>query len=642
MDALWADDPAELGPFTLRGRLGSGGMGVVYLGETADGRRAAVKVVHAHLTGDRAFRDRFAREIEVARRVVGPWTAQVLEADPEGPRPWLATEYVEGPSLEDQVSRAGPLPPGAVRPLAEKLAEALAALHASGVVHRDLKPSNVLLAPDGPRLIDFGIARALDATKITHTGHVIGTPAFMSPEQAAGDEAQAPSDVFSLASVVVFAATGSGPFGHTANPVAMLLRISQQEPSTDGVPDALRPHLRECLVRDPAARPTAEELARRLRPVRPTLVEPPGDPTIIPGPAEPAPAVPRVAGWAVGRGPLPWLLAANGVLAVVVVVLVVLVNQPVPVTHAPQAAAAGAQLPAARTVAQVADIPIGQLAMDLAVTPDGGHVVVQTILGTHIVDTASRTASDPVPVGSLATAIAPDGSRAYVPGQRTIDVVDIGAARVVGELPVPEDIRDLVLSPDGATGYASVRDRPEVLTIEMATGRVVATSPVGVTDAQLGISPDGATLYLLSGRIGDQSADVVLAVDTRTMEVAATIAGWAGWAAFRPDDEVFLGGNGGYTVVRGATREAVRTVRFPNVADAAVIAVAVSPSGGLIALGDTDGGLRLVDAATQVEIAAVPLDAVPNELSFAPDGRSLYAATDARTLVVIDTDAVAR
>jgi serine/threonine protein kinase len=217
-----------------------------------------------------------------------------------------------------------------VTTLAVQLSEALAALHASEVVHRDLKPSNVLLAADGPRLIDFGIAQALDATKITHTGHVIGTPAFMSPEQAAGDDAKAPSDVFSLASVVVFAATGSGPFGNTANPVAMLLRISQQEPSTDGLPDTLRLHMEACFARDPAARPTAQQFAQRLRPVEPTLAHAPAT-LALTSPFEssgPVPQVPLVR----GNRPLQWLLAANGLLVVVLAILVIVVTAPVPVT----------------------------------------------------------------------------------------------------------------------------------------------------------------------------------------------------------------------------------------------------------------------------------------------------------------------
>src|SRR4051794_13224451 len=160
---LEPDDPPALGPFVLSGRLGSGGMGVVYLADDGDGRAAAVKVVHPHLIGDPDFRARFGREIAVARAVDAPWTARVLDADPHGARPWLATEFVDGPALDEQVGRTGGLSSAALEILALRLAESLAALHAAGVVHRDLKPSNVLLAEDGPRLIDFGIARSLDA-----------------------------------------------------------------------------------------------------------------------------------------------------------------------------------------------------------------------------------------------------------------------------------------------------------------------------------------------------------------------------------------------------------------------------------------------------------------------------------------------
>ncbi|WP_051579976.1 serine/threonine-protein kinase [Pseudonocardia acaciae] len=269
MRTLWEDDPAELGGYRIVGRLGTGGMGQVYLGRDRGGRCAAVKVVHPGLADDPAFRARFAREVATARAIDAPWTAAVLGADPGAARPWLATEYVPGPSLEQAVAGSGPLPAPAVRVLAARMAEALAGLHAAGVVHRDVKPSNVILAEDGPRLIDFGISTATDATdatRITHTGAMLGTPAYMSPEQASDEPVGAASDLFSLASVLVFAATGRGPFGEASNPVALLLRIARDEPRLAGVPDELRPALQRCLAKDPAARPAAADLAAGLAP----------------------------------------------------------------------------------------------------------------------------------------------------------------------------------------------------------------------------------------------------------------------------------------------------------------------------------------------------------------------------------------
>jgi len=213
MQELQPGDPQLIGPYRLRGRLGAGGMGRVYLGLSPGGRAAAVKVIRADLAQDPEFRARFRREITVARKVSGLFTAPVIDADLDGPVPWLATAYVPGPSLAEAVSEHGPLPPRSVLALAKGLAEGLNAIHAAGVVHRDLKPANVLLAQDGPRVIDFGISRAAEASALTHTGLVVGSPGFMSPEQAEGREVGPPSDIFSLGAVLAFAATGHGPFG---------------------------------------------------------------------------------------------------------------------------------------------------------------------------------------------------------------------------------------------------------------------------------------------------------------------------------------------------------------------------------------------------------------------------------------------
>src|ERR1035437_3373731 len=218
MHELQPGDPQMIGPYRLRGRLGAGGMGQVFLGLSAGGVAVAVKVIRAELTTDPEFRARFRREVAVARKVSGLFTAPVIDADLDGAVPWLATAYVSGPSLAEAVSDHGPLPAGSVLALAAGLAEGLSAIHAAGVVHRDLKPANVLLAADGPRVIDFGISRAAENGALTHTGLVVGSPGFMSPEQAAGREVGPPSDIFSLRAVLAFAATGEGPFGTGSTP----------------------------------------------------------------------------------------------------------------------------------------------------------------------------------------------------------------------------------------------------------------------------------------------------------------------------------------------------------------------------------------------------------------------------------------
>src|SRR6266568_2966396 len=259
MHELAPGDPELIGPYRLRGRLGAGGMGRVYLGLSPGGRSVAVKVIRADLAQDAEFRARFRREVTVARQVSGMFTAPVIDADTDGPVPWLATAYVPGPALADAVSGHGPLPAASVLALAKGLAEGLAAVHAAGVVHRDLKPANVLLAPDGPRLIDFGISRAAEASALTRTGLLVGSPGFMSPEQAEGRPVGPPSDIFSLGAVLAFAATGEGPFGTGSTP-ALIYRVVYNPASLDHVPTEVRPLIERCLAKDPSQRPTAAGL----------------------------------------------------------------------------------------------------------------------------------------------------------------------------------------------------------------------------------------------------------------------------------------------------------------------------------------------------------------------------------------------
>ncbi|MFG3050116.1 serine/threonine-protein kinase [Kitasatospora sp. NPDC048239] len=265
MQALGSDDPREVGRYRLLRRLGAGGMGRVYLGRTAGGRTVAVKLVRGELAEDAEFRARFRQEVAAARLVGGAWTAPVLDADTEGEHPWVATGYVAGPALGAAVREFGPLPEPAVRTLGVGLAEALAHVHALGLVHRDVKPSNVLLTLDGPRLIDFGIARALDATSgFTQSGYVVGSPGFMSPEQAAGLSAGPSSDVFSLGAVLAFAATGIQPFGEGVSVAVLLYRVLHEEPDLTGLVEPLRSVVLGCLAKDPAVRPTPEQLRARL------------------------------------------------------------------------------------------------------------------------------------------------------------------------------------------------------------------------------------------------------------------------------------------------------------------------------------------------------------------------------------------
>lgn len=265
MQPLEAGEPRVIGAYRLLGRLGAGGMGRVYLGRSAGGRTVAVKIVHPHFAADEEFRARFRREVEAARRVGGEWTAPVLDADPEAAVPWVATGYVAGPSLDRAVAGHGPLPEASVRAVGAGLARALVAVHGLGLVHRDVKPSNVMLTLDGPRLIDFGIARATDGTaSLTSTGVSIGSPGYMAPEQILGKGVTGASDVFSLGAVLAFAATGRPPFTGD-NSATLLYKVVHEPPELDGVPaGGLRDLIASCLAKPAAQRPAPEALVAAL------------------------------------------------------------------------------------------------------------------------------------------------------------------------------------------------------------------------------------------------------------------------------------------------------------------------------------------------------------------------------------------
>ncbi|MCX5305980.1 MULTISPECIES: serine/threonine-protein kinase [Streptomyces] len=258
-EPLRADDPSTVAGYRIAARLGAGGMGRVYLSHTRGGRPVAIKVVRPELAEDATFRRRFRREVEAARRVRGAYTAELIDADADGTPPWLATLYVPGPSLSQAVNRRGPLPVPAVLWLMAGVAEALQAIHGAGIVHRDLKPSNVLLAADGPRVIDFGISLSADATTHTATGATIGTPQYMSPEQASAGEVTAAADVFALGQTAAFAALGEPLYG-TGPSATVLYRIVHSAPDLSRIPQELRPLIARCLAIDPQERTTPAEI----------------------------------------------------------------------------------------------------------------------------------------------------------------------------------------------------------------------------------------------------------------------------------------------------------------------------------------------------------------------------------------------
>ncbi|CAM5480752.1 serine/threonine-protein kinase [Streptomyces avidinii] len=327
-EPLRADDPSTVAGYRIAARLGAGGMGRVYLSHTQGGRPVAIKVVRPELAEDPAFRRRFRREVEAARRVRGAYTAELIDADADGTPPWLATLYVPGPSLSQAVARRGPLPVPAVLWLMAGVAEALQAIHAAGIVHRDMKPSNVLLAADGPRVIDFGISLASDTTAHTTTGATIGTPQYMAPEQASAGEVTAAADVFALGQTAAYAALGEPLYG-TGPSALVLYRIVHSEPDLTRLPQELRPLIARCLAADPQERATPAEIVAACRQLmgedldadsgpalwrevtgpEPTVPEPEPEPVPDPEPTpepisqEPAPAPAPGLPWTPGRVP---------------------------------------------------------------------------------------------------------------------------------------------------------------------------------------------------------------------------------------------------------------------------------------------------------------------------------------------------
>lgn len=348
---LEPSDPQELGGYELLGRIGAGGMGVVYLAETRTGRKLALKAILKEYVQDPEFRTRFRAEVATAMKVRGRFLATVIDADPEGAQPWLAVEYVAGPSLTAVVRAQGPLPEPDVRRVVAGVAEALRSVHQAGIVHRDLKPSNILLGQEGPFVIDFGIAKALDTTSLTRTGLKVGTPSFMAPEQVRGSISTPAADVWALGAVALYAATGQRAFGE-GDTTVVYYRVVHEEPDLSTCPAWLLPLVQACLAKDPEARPSLQEVldfldgapdglraaSIRVVPDIPSVVIDDDDVTALRDDetvlkAEPqAPATPEPEPEAPRRGllsrPLTWIAVAAGVLIVGGVATALLVGMP--------------------------------------------------------------------------------------------------------------------------------------------------------------------------------------------------------------------------------------------------------------------------------------------------------------------------
>jgi DNA-binding beta-propeller fold protein YncE len=625
-------DPRRLGPYTIERRIGTGGMGVVYLGRDRTGRRAAVKVVHAHLADDPAFRDRFTHEIATASAVRAPWTAAVVAADATARRPWLATEFVDGPDLDRAVATTGSLPRPGLMLLAAALFEALAALHARRVVHRDVKPANVLLAPDGPRLIDFGIARALDATAVTGTGHAVGTPAYMSPEQATGEDTGPPSDVFSLAAVLTFAATGRGPFGVAPNPGAMLLRIADAEPDLTGVPGELRQVLSACLAKEPGLRPASWQLAAefaRHRPAAPPL-PPPG----------------RVVASGRRRRRV-WAAVAATALVVVAAIVAVTTLLPrggaaVDLSRGPVPTAGPA--PAAPRPATVTrSVPVGKIPEQIVVGPDG-RAYVTTADGISVIDpttgtTITRVDAQSRPVG---IALGADGRKLFVCSiSGAVATLELPAFVTAGNVVVGQQTFQFAAAPTAQRIYLQDTARNVVLAFDMATGTVTGETPVSVDTHALAAGPDGRSLWARDTKAGTWTV-----FDPATGATRATIpsGSFGDPVAFSPDGTraYIKGGTGlnAVTVVDTTTWKSIGEFRLDETGS--IRNLAITPDGRYLFASmlttSTDGPeILIIDASTHAIEQGLELTGEADHMAVSPDGGTLYAADfDAGAVHMID------
>jgi WD40 repeat protein len=621
---LQGDDPQRIGAYQLVQRLGSGGMGQVFLGRSPGGRMVAVKVIHPERVHDSDFRARFRREVQAAQRVSGAFTAPVIDADPDAPTPWLVTTYVAGPSLQEAIAAHGPLPIASVRGLAAGLAEALASIHAAGVVHRDLKPSNVLLAADGPRVIDFGIAKAVDASLMTRTGFTVGTPGFMSPEQLTGGQVGPASDVFSLGAVLAFAANGVGPFGH-GNSRALDYRVVHGEPDLDALPDkALKQLITSCLAKDPGQRPSLQCILTQASSGSgdERLTEPvPGAhwlPTAVRteianremGPADRG-------GSGSARAGLPRAVA------------------PAPPTWSGPAFQARpgdrpANLAAPRPIPRRRILTATAAAVGVAAVGGASWAYVRAFLrpagliatlGNSIFGTFFPVAFSP-DGRTLAT-----GGRADSAGySRAAELWDIASRQVIATLLLPQNdgwLNSVAFSPDGRT-LATASNEARLWNV--ADRKLAATLPGSLYPenynglASVAFSPDGRTL-------AGGTYETVTMWDVASHRATATLAGHDNLVyavAFSP---------GGHTLATGSYDG---TVRLWDVAShrtlatlnsgSSVYAVAFSPDGRILATGGNDTTVKLWNVASRQVVATLADHGTSvNALAFSPDGGLLAA-----------------
>ncbi|MEU6592757.1 serine/threonine-protein kinase [Streptomyces sp. NPDC046881] len=646
-----AELPEYAGHYRLESCLGSGGMGVVHLARSTSGMRLAVKVVHAEFARDPEFRGRFRQEVAAARRVSGAFTAPVVDADPEAERPWMATLFIPGPTLSDQVKRKGPMAPEQLRRLMAGLAEALRDIHRVGVVHRDLKPSNVLLAEDGPKVIDFGISRPKDSELRTETGKLIGTPPFMAPEQFRRPREVGPAaDIFALGSVMVHASTGRGPFD-SDSPYVVAYQVVHDEPDLTGVPEGLAPLVLRCLAKEPADRPTPDELMRELRSVAASYDtqafipaqrtgEDGSAPESAPGPApEAAPesrsagtSRPRPAGRRLGRGRVA-ALAAGG-LGLALAGALTAVWGPSGNDQAPEGGGAPT-LTAASGSTWTARPAVGGAGMAhcaygagkvlcarpgvvFALSPDDGGLLWRRSVATP------STSGPPAVSGGLVQPYTDGGSR--------LAGLDPATGRQVWQrrLPTGTTVRY-------AGGTALLAGADGTLTgVDGATGATRWRSAVPGRGVPAFVAFPGESAAWATRTSADGTSTQVTSVDPQTGRVRGDVRlrGWLKPFAARDGSVFFLAVDSAYgakeivryTPATGATRR----VALPAVLDGAHATV----HGDVVYVLATGGSLDAVDVASGRHLWRLETSVSRGSAPVVRGGRVYVTASDGRLLAV--------